>query len=173
MKVINLYGGPGAGKSSTAAGVFHQMKMNHMSVELVTEYAKDLVYGDRIENMMDQQEYIFAKQNQRLHRLRDKVDFVITDSPTLLSNIYVDDSWCCAAPFKTLVSCTYNTYDNVNVYLERPNEFQEYGRVHNKEESETIDSSVIDLLHTHNIDFITLPVDEHVVHNLFQLILHK
>jgi len=80
MKVINLFGGPGSGKSTTAAGLFQKMKLKHMSVELISEYAKKLVYSNRLENMLDQQEYIFAKQNNMLHMLRDKVDFVITDS---------------------------------------------------------------------------------------------
>ena len=43
-KVINLFGGPGAGKSTTAAGLFYEMKVRDIKCELVTEYAKDMTY---------------------------------------------------------------------------------------------------------------------------------
>jgi len=39
-KVINLFAGPGAGKSTTAAGLFAEMKRANVDVELVTEYVK-------------------------------------------------------------------------------------------------------------------------------------
>lgn len=39
---VNLYGGPGSGKSTTAAGVVSQLKLLSINAELVTEYAKDL-----------------------------------------------------------------------------------------------------------------------------------
>ena len=43
MKVINLFAGPGAGKSTTAAGLFHLMKIAGMNVELVTEFSRSWV----------------------------------------------------------------------------------------------------------------------------------
>lgn len=43
MKVINLFGSAGAGKSTTALGVTHQLKINGYKVEYVSEYAKQLV----------------------------------------------------------------------------------------------------------------------------------
>ena len=81
MKVINLFGGPGVGKSTAAAGLFYEMKKRQLSVELVTEYAKDMVWENR-QNILDDQIYIFAKQQRRIARLRDHhIDWVITDSP--------------------------------------------------------------------------------------------
>lgn len=37
LKVINLIAGPGAGKSTTAAGVFSRLKFNDINCELVTD----------------------------------------------------------------------------------------------------------------------------------------
>jgi adenylate kinase family enzyme len=65
MKVINLFGGPGSGKSTLAAGLFERMKIQGLSVELVTEYAKDMVW-ERRGNILDDQLYILAKQHRRL-----------------------------------------------------------------------------------------------------------
>jgi hypothetical protein len=64
MKVINLWAGPGAGKSTTAAGLFFLMKLTGRRVELVTEYAKEVVYDQdptRIKNQL----LILAKQCSR------------------------------------------------------------------------------------------------------------
>jgi len=166
MKVINLYGGPGSGKSTTAAGLFYKMKLKHMKVELVTEYAKDLVYSNRLDDMLDQQEYIFAKQNAKLHRLRDHVDYVITDSPLLLSVVYAQAGWQCYKPFCDLVRCTYSTYDNINAYLKRPEEFQQYGRAHDKDQSIELDNSIHDMLVRENQTILHFPVDENVVDSI-------
>lgn len=39
--VVNLFGGPGSGKSTGAAYVFARLKMLGYNAELVTEFAKD------------------------------------------------------------------------------------------------------------------------------------
>jgi len=168
MKVINLYGGPGSGKSTTAAGLFYKMKMQHHKVELVTEYAKDLVYADRLDGLLDQQEYIFAKQNNKLHRLRGQVDWVVTDSPLLLSTVYVNPKWQCSKPFNDLVKCTYNTYDNINMFLVRPPEFQEYGRNHTLEESAEIDKAILNMLDVEDSDTYRFVVCPDVVDNILR-----
>lgn len=46
MIVINLFGEPGAGKSTGAAYVFAMLKMNGVNAELVTEYAKDITWEE-------------------------------------------------------------------------------------------------------------------------------
>ena len=143
MKVINLFGGPGSGKSTTAAGLFYFMKLQHLNVELVTEYAKDLLWSGRLQNLLDQQEYIFAKQNHKLHRLRGKVDFAITDSPILLSYAYPKvnqeqkntDKWPALDAFLEFVVKINDTYDNINICLLRPERFETVGREHNLEQS--------------------------------------
>ena len=40
-KVVNLFGASGVGKSSGAAYIFPQLKMNGISCELVPEYARN------------------------------------------------------------------------------------------------------------------------------------
>lgn len=44
---VNIFGGPGVGKSTTAADLFVAMKKAGYNVELVTEVAKDFVWEDR------------------------------------------------------------------------------------------------------------------------------
>ena len=89
MKVINLFGGPGVGKSTAAAGLFYEMKKRQLSVELVTEYAKDMVWEKRW-NILDDQLYILAKQHRRIARLAEHgIEYVITDSPISLGLVYL------------------------------------------------------------------------------------
>ena len=42
--VVNLFGGPGCGKSTLMAGIFHQLKLKGYDCEMVTEFMKDLVW---------------------------------------------------------------------------------------------------------------------------------
>lgn len=61
--IINIYGGPGIGKSTIAAGLFNLMNVTYegfTSVELVTEYAKDLIWENRLTTLQNQF-YIDAK----------------------------------------------------------------------------------------------------------------
>ncbi len=55
--VVNLFGGPSAGKSTTAAGVFALLKLHDLRSELVTEFAKDLTWEKR-EKTLNNQYYI-------------------------------------------------------------------------------------------------------------------
>ena len=87
MVVINLWGAPGSGKSTLAAELFSIMKKRSLNVELVTEFAKDMTWENNM-TAIGCQEYIFGNQSWRLERLRDKVDFIITDSPLPLSILY-------------------------------------------------------------------------------------
>ena len=90
MKIINLFGGPGTGKSTTAAHLFAIMKWQGMKVELVSEYAKELTWDGRSNVLLDQL-YVLAKQNRKLERLKNHgLDFVITDSPILMGLAYTN-----------------------------------------------------------------------------------
>lgn len=88
-KIINLLGGPGTGKSTTAARVFAELKQFHVKCELVTELAKDIVW-EETHKLLDNQLWLFSEQFRRQWRLLDKVDFVITDSPLIMYPVYLE-----------------------------------------------------------------------------------
>lgn len=152
-QVINLYGGPGTGKSATAAGLFFFMKVAGYKVELVTEYAKDMVWSDRT-NMFEYQEYIFAKQRHRIERLMSKVDYIITDSPINLGHFYMPPGRV-YAEFGDFMDACYDTYDNLNILLQRPSDrpYEQYGRVQTEEEANEIHKKMDEFFKLRNIKY--------------------
>lgn len=168
LKVINMFGGPSCGKSTVSAGLFYKMKIAGYSVELVTEFAKDLFYSNQLDNMLDQQEYIFAEQNYRLFKLKKHVEYAITDSPLLLSLIYKDQTSPTANSFNNLVIDTWNLYDNINIYLNRPQSFQKYGRRHTLEESKQIDNNIRNILTEQQVDYDVFNTTKDAAEEIFQ-----
>jgi nicotinamide riboside kinase len=147
MKVINLIGGPGSGKSTTAAGLFNLMKLEGIKCELVVEYAKEIVYEGR---KTDDQLYILAQQNRRLRRLEKHVDYVITDSPLLLSIIYASTY---PSSLHQLVMDLYWQYDNKLFYLKRNKPYEKYGRTQTLEEAVDLDKSIKKMLKKRKIPY--------------------
>jgi len=175
VKVINLFGGPGSGKSTIAAGIFYNLKRMNHHAELVTEYAKDLVYDNNLENMMEYQEVIFAEQNKRLQRLEQHdIDWVVTDSPICLSDVYavlnaesnVAKMWQARDIFIQLVHEQFRYYDNINVFLDRPNMYQEYGRNHNLDQAVDIDNRILYMLDTYGYPYKKFKVELDIVDDI-------
>lgn len=157
MKVINILGGPGIGKSTAAAKVFYKLKERGLSVELVTEVAKDIVYEEQLKILKDQL-FVFAKQNRRMERLRGKVDYVVTDSPGILALAYqIPDYY---PTFEPLVVDVFNSYDNINFMLNRHYGFEEKGRAHDEGTSKNIDKNIISILEKHNIPYHPMGTDK-------------
>lgn len=154
MKVINLFGGPGCGKSTLAAELFVNYKKAGYNVELVTEYAKELVYEQR-HNVLDDQLYILAKQNRRLRRLSEAgVEFAITDSPLILAAFYNQFHFDGDKDLTRLAIKTFNSYENSNYVLIRHNfRYQTIGRIESFEEAIKIDNELIEFLEDNLIPF--------------------
>lgn len=87
-KIICLYGGPCSGKTTTAAGIFYELKKLGYNAELNLEYIKNWVWEGRDINEGDQT-YFFAKQSRKERILiKNGLDFIITDSPLILTHFY-------------------------------------------------------------------------------------
>ena len=136
MLVINLFGVPGAGKSTGAAYIFSQLKMKGINAELVTEFAKDKVWENNTE-VFKNQAYLFGKQSYRLSRCKDKVDVIVTDSPLPLSIVYNADSTLGDA-FNEVVLNVFDTYENMNFFVVRVEEYNPKGRSQTELESDAL-----------------------------------
>lgn len=157
MKVINLFGGPGTGKSTTASDLFAEMKWNDMNVELVTEFAKDLSWEKRWDTLTDQL-YVAAKQNHKLWRIKDQVDYCITDSPLIMGMCYTPANFC-PKTYPDFIHDLWNSYDNINFFLKREKPFHQVGRHTTEDESITLDKTIKHLLDEHDIPYIEIPAN--------------
>lgn len=149
MLVINLFGAPGAGKSTGAAYVFSKLKLAGINAELVTEFAKDKVWEES-KAVFQNQAYIFGKQYFRISRLQDKVDVVITDSPLLLSCFYSSDNTL-GTEFDALVTKVFNSYRSMNVFINRVKPYNHIGRFQNETESDVLAVKLKSFLNEHGI----------------------
>ena len=149
MKVINFFGGAGVGKSTQAAGLFYHMKSLGYNVELINEYAKEMVWEGHKEVMPDQL-FLLAHQHRKQLRLLDKVDYCITDSPILLNVVYRDmygEPVYSDLLDKLSIEC-HNKYENINIVLDRAGQeqFKSEGRLQDYITSCTVDERITRLL---------------------------
>lgn len=156
-KIINIAGAPGAGKSTTAAGLFHLMKLKKFNVELVTEWIKGGVWEERF-NLFNDQLYITAKQNRQLHRLIGKVDYIISDSPLFLGAIYAPFNYHNA--YKTFLMELYHSYDNTSYFLNRVKSYNPAGRSQTELQSNEIGYQIKSFMNDEKIKFKELNGDE-------------
>ena len=153
--VVNIFAGPGAGKSTVAAEVFAILKKKHYDVELITEYAKDLTWEERKNILEGDQVYLFAKQHRRLLRLRNKVIIAICEHPLILPLMYYnEENELIDKPiYRNLIFDAFNKYPNINFFLERDEtlQFQENGRNQNKDEALFLDYNIRHMLDVNKI----------------------
>lgn len=166
MKVINLFGGSGVGKSTAASGLFYEMKKLQMNVELVNEYAKEIVWEQRY-NLLDDQLYILAKQNRRIARLEAHgIEWVVSDSPVMLGLVYLKDG-IFSDNFSNLVIEVFQHYSNYNYLLQRHYEFNPIGRNQKDvNEAKAFDEKVSELLNKYSIPFDTILGGESAVEKI-------
>ncbi len=159
--VINAFAGPGAGKTTSCLEVAEKLKKQGFVTEYVQEYAKELVYDNNLimlDGHYEHQFDILKEQVKRINRLYGKVDFILTDSPVLLNNTYLneDKSTNDYVAYCENVKKIYTLYDNFNYFVERDKSaFEEEGRIHNLEQSIVIDDELKNTLHNNQIDFAT------------------
>ncbi len=147
--VINFFGGPGTGKSTTAAGLFFNMKSRGINCELAPEYAKDAVWGETTA-VLKNQIYVFGKQHNRIHRLQGKVDYVITDSPLMMSCMYGEHL---GETFCKLVKEEHYKLQNINIFLRRDKEYNPSGRMQNEAEAKEMDTYLQQMLDSYGIGY--------------------
>ncbi len=151
--------GPGIGKSTFAANLFSTMKQLEYKVELITEYAKDCVYEQQFNILNNDQLFVLANQNRRIQRIEESnedIDYVITDSPLLLSKIFANKNNVKHnyLSFQDFCVDLFASYDNINLILNRDNiSYHTEGRVETYIEALKIDELILTELRKWNFDY--------------------
>lgn len=167
--VVNLFGGPGTGKSTTAAGVFHKLKLAHVNCEMALEYAKDRVW-EGSGHVLDNQLYVFGKQYHRIWRLLGKVDIVVTDSPLLNSILYYQDE---NPHFPDMVAFEHKRLNNFNVFLQRVKPYNPAGRLQTEDKAKELDDRIRGILEAHDEEYFTAPAIETSVDEIVNMALRR
>lgn len=143
LTVVNMFGGAGVGKSTTAAELFSIMKKNNYKVDLAHEVAKDLVW-EQAYNIFGEQDYMFALQNRKLRRLiGHDIDYAVVDSSILLSLFYMPYDF--PPSFSQYVEDAFDSYDNINIFLDRSPEipYVQAGRNETEAQAKAVDDSIL------------------------------
>jgi tRNA uridine 5-carbamoylmethylation protein Kti12 len=167
--VVNLFASPGSGKSTTASGLFYELKNRGINAELTGEYAKDLTWSHR-HNCLQDQIYVFGKQHHRVWRLQNDVDVVISDSPILLGLAYAESYPEC---FKQTVYWAFNQYNNINFLINRVKPYNPKGRNQTPEESAQKHEVIKDLLYSFDVPYLEIDGNEYGLDTIVSHVLNK
>lgn len=171
--LVNLIGGPGTGKSTTAAGVFFQLKSSKVNAELISEYAKGKTWmGDLFS--LGVQPYITVKQLYSIERVRNKVDVAISDG-FLLNGLmypckYVNED------FENWLVSAHRSFPNLNIFIDRDVEHHGYeaaGRSQDLEQAMEIDQNTLALLERLGEPYKRLKMGAYLVDEIIDLIEEK
>lgn len=139
--VVNLFGEPGAGKSTAAMDITAKLKRAGINAEYVSEYAKDKVYEEDAE-VFKHQEYLFGKQSFKIGRVCGRVQVIVTDAPLVMSVIYNQNVYL-GKPFECVVMSTFNAYRNKNYLLLRKHKYEDAGRFQNETQATDVREKLI------------------------------
>lgn len=155
-KVINIFGAPGSGKSTLAFGLMYYLKMKGVDCELSHEWIKMKVYEGSPYPFHDQL-YTYAKQNKQLRQLNGKVDYIITDSPSVQCVAYVETE---PKIYPQMALDYFNQYDNLNFFLTRTHKYQPSGRNQTEAQAAQVGDMILGMLNDLKIPYTILPANE-------------
>ena len=155
--IVNIYGGPGAGKSTTALQLVAELKKRGFHSEYISEVAKEYVYAknfDVLNGSLKNQKQIFSEQQHRQDLMIGNVDVAITDAPLLLNTIYTNSDEI-TLEYSSHIMDEYNKYNNYNIYINRDLsvKFENEGRIHNLSESIEKDGEIKSMLIKNSVIF--------------------
>ena len=166
--VINLFAGPGAGKSTGATYIFSKLKMAGIDAEYISEFAKDKVWEEN-DLVFKNQFYITGKQAWKIARCNGKVDVAITDSPILLGAMYCEDN----PELIPAIKYEFNKYNNINLFINRCKEYNPNGRNQTESEAKLIDEKTLEFLQKNNVSYIIVDGTQNGYDNIVRYLVAK
>ena len=128
--------------------------MRGINAELVTEFAKDMVWEDNKE-VFKNQAYIFGTQSFRISRCQDKVDVIVTDCPLFLTAFY-NQSPILGKQFNDVVFSVFNSYNNINYFIDRVKDYNPIGRLQTEKEALALKAPMLQMRKDYKVDFTTI-----------------
>lgn len=147
-RCLNLYAGPGVGKTTAMASVFAELKHMRINAEMAVEYSKELVW-----HQMDfDQEKIFRVQARRMSIARH-TDLVVSDGRLLQQLVYVEEE-----ELQRRIIAEYARYDNIDVLLKRSDSmpYDPKGRYSDEATARVLDEEIEAMLKRLGVSFVRL-----------------
>ena len=166
--VINLLGGPGSGKSTLAADLFSEMKKHDYQVEMVREWVKLWAWEGKKMNFADQV-IVFGNQVHEETSLYGKVDYIITDSPLILSSFYEGinyKSHHLLAAAENIMKVSQVKYWNLLVKRNFP--YETAGRFQTEAEAKILEKKMVQFLRCCKLPYETVKSVEDIMLELMQ-----
>jgi hypothetical protein len=173
--VVNFIGGAGVGKSLMSALTFAELKMRHLNSEIVSEYAKNLVWQNRLDEL-DNQYQVSYEQYRMIKPLDNVVDYIICDSPLLVGvfyNRYHKMNVCNIEKTERMIKSKMSEFKNVYIFLERNLEypFTQEGRLQNENEAKEIDIKFKSLLEEFELPYLSIVSSKESIVKIVEYIL--
>lgn len=163
--LINFLGQPGSGKSTLGTQLYTELKIRDKEVEFVNEFVKTWTYTGRKVNKFGQY-FIFGTETEQQQRLFNKVDYIIADSPVMLTAFYQHYYW----GSDSLIEPTKEFYKFaeeegvrvVNIFIDRKFKYNPKGRFQTEEQSDEVKAELLSWLPENGFEFhhLKVPVKE-------------
>jgi hypothetical protein len=162
IRRINFFAGPGAAKSTLAAWLFAQLKIEGFDAEHVSEAVKFWTFIGRPPTSFDQV-YLMAKQ---LHQediiLRGSKAIVVTESPLLLSVCYAMRYGAPCWDHLARIGREFDKkYPPLNLFVDRGDlEYKTDGRFEDRENAIKMDKMILGFLRKNDMPYSVKRFDE-------------
>jgi len=174
--IINLYGGPGCGKSTSAAYLYYLLKCQGENVELVREYVKDWAWDNRKFSVYDEI-YFLGKQVRHESMLFGKVKYIVTDAPVYMTAYYAK-LYCSLGLAQGVEKATVAFYqqakddghNHLHIYLQRNKPYKAEGRYQTEEQALAVDTGILEMLDRLGEDIIHASPEEADLQRVLDLI---
>jgi hypothetical protein len=159
IRRICLYGGPGIGKSHTAAELYSALGKHSIFCELIYEIVKEDAYNQRPIFGAYQMRRFGEQAAVEENRLFGGVPLVVTDSPLDLQCYYArsrnESFW---RGLKIQADWMEERFPSLNIFLSREGiPFNPRGRFQTYEQTLEVDINMKNYLVEHNVPFEILP----------------
>ena len=155
---IALLGGPGTGKSTQCAHFFSKLKENSVPIEQIQEWVREAINKKQvpIDNPWAQF-WIYEEQKRKEDCLPSTIQYMVTDSPTLLSYVYVlmnaqkpRDNYLILKMYENFLT-DITRYDHIFICAREKEYLKDGTRYQTKAEAIELDSLIMSLLAQHKI----------------------
>ena len=160
---IGLIGGPSSGKSGQCAHFVGILKSKSILVEQVVEWVREAFNKKMIpDNNAWTQFWIYEEQCRREDCIPSEINYIVTDSPTLLSYVYAlfngsyeKDKWLWVKMYEKFI-IDLDRYQFL-FFCEREKPYQKDGtRKQTEEEAKELDKQIKNLLDLHGCKYYSL-----------------